>query len=478
MKRISLAQKMIGAFFLMGIIVILGGILGPWGITRTGKELKAVRQDLVPVHHHLGILREGQQAARRFAYALVIPENFSDAQEKARLLEGLGRVLTDMDSSRKELEALSLKAGGEASLRMDSFWEKWKSALQKFIQLCKEGKREEALAWLLGQEKEVFEAFGNQLEGSASVLIQRLGGPAAAGKTDVVKGVRRWVLSGTLIGMGLAVFLGVLFSRSVARPIRRILMGLTDSCERFESTARQIAVASDRLASGTSAQAAAVEEASSVTAELSQVIQSNTEEVEKLQVISGESTVVGQEAFEYFRQAKKATKEIKQSSEETSKIVKTIGEIAFQTNLLALSASVEAAQSSEAGIGFSVVAQEVRNLAKRSTEAAKTTTALIEETLRVITKGDDLVRASLGSFIAYGQASAPINGFSVKAAEVAQKQAQGIEQINVSLGEIAHAAQKNAASAQDAAAAARQISTQAAELKKVLHELRAIMGEA
>ena len=226
------------------------------------------------------------------------------------------------------------------------------------------------------------------------------------------------------------------------------------------------------MTAGTANQATAVADASAVTEELATLVQANSEAVQKLKASSDQSATVGFQTFELFRKAKQATKEIKRSIEETSKIVKTIGEISFKSTLLALSASVEAARTSEAGIGFAVVAQEVRNLAKRSTEAAKNTSVLIEETGRHIARGDDFVRKSLGNFIAYGEDSTPITNFSQTASEVAQKQADAIDQINAALGEINLKAQNNAVIAQESAAVAQEINAQAQNMEMIVAELK------
>lgn len=111
------------------------------------------------------------------------------------------------------------------------------------------------------------------------------------------------------------------------------------------------------------------------------------------------------------------------------------------------------------------------------TEASKKTSALIEETGRLINRGDDLVRASLGSFIAYGDASKPIIGFSGTASEVAKKQAQGIEQINIAMGEISRTSQINAASAQESASVAQEITAQANSMTNILKELKKVVGD-
>lgn len=475
MPKISLTQKMMAGFICAGMLIVLGGILGPLGISKVGEELVEFTSTLFSATYHLGVLKEGQRSVQKLEYAFLAQENSAKENEKERIYGELKETWEKTDKAWKEMESLARSFSIELWEKSRSSWENWRALHQEFIRQWKEGKRNEALALFNGKERELFIENERNLNTLTQGLAQWREQAVQTGREETGR-MKAFIVGGTILGIFLTLFWGGFFSRSVTRPIRRIIQGLTETCAQFESTARQIATASQQLAAGTSAQAAAVEEASSVSAELSSSIQKNTEEVEKLQVISGDSTVVGQEAFEFFRQAKKATKEIKLASEETAKIVKTIGEIAFQTNLLALSASVEAAQSNEAGIGFSVVAQEVRNLAKRSTEAAKDTSALIDETLRVITKGDNLVRASLGSFISYGEASAPINSFSAKAAEVAQKQAQGIAQINIALGEISHSAQNNAAGAQEAASAAQEISAQSAHLSRVLDELKMLVG--
>jgi methyl-accepting chemotaxis protein len=273
----------------------------------------------------------------------------------------------------------------------------------------------------------------------------------------------------------IALVFGVFFSRSLTRPIHRAINNLSGTYSRFMDTADQIAATSHQLSDGTSKQAAAVGEASSITEALAAIVQRNSEDVQKLKNSSEESATVGFKTFELFRQAKKATKEIKLSIEETAKIVKTISEIAFQSSLLALSASIEAARTGEAGIGFSVVAEEVRNLANRSTEAAKNTSALIEETVKLIARGDDLVRSSMRDFIAYGEGSTPITGFTQTAFEVAQKQAQGIEQITTALAEISLTAQNNASIAEESTAVAEEINAQAHNMAIIVEELKRIV---
>ncbi|OGP49766.1 MAG: hypothetical protein A2Y79_05645 [Deltaproteobacteria bacterium RBG_13_43_22] len=109
--------------------------------------------------------------------------------------------------------------------------------------------------------------------------------------------------------------------------------------------------------------------------------------------------------------------------------------------------------------------------------AAKNTSALIEETVKLITKGDDLVRASLENFIAYGESSIPITGVSGTVFVAAQKQAKGIEQIKIAIGEISRTAQANAASAQESASAAQEISAQAQNMARIVEELKRVVGD-
>ena len=285
-------------------------------------------------------------------------------------------------------------------------------------------------------------------------------------------------LVGTVVGILIALSFGIFFARSITRPINRVIANLTETSEQFAKAAGQIAQSSNHLAEGTSTQAAAAEETSTVTEELKSSNGKYTQVIETLKDMLGGTFTVGMDAFNSLKQAKKAMKEIKKSSEETSQIVKAIEQIAFQTSMLALNASVEAARAGDAGAGFTVVSGEIRGLGTRSTDAAKNSIALIGKTIEVVSSGNDYVGVSMKKFIDYGNASNNIVTFTTEASEVAKKQLQGVDRINLSIVQISKLAQENAASAEESSSAAEEITAQAVSVRAVVQELAAVVGYA
>ena len=242
------------------------------------------------------------------------------------------------------------------------------------------------------------------------------------------------------------------------------------SSEQVSAAATQITAGSQNLAQGASEQASSLEEISSSLQELASMARqtsANSQEVRSLAEEARSSTGRGSQSM---RQMSDAMEKIKSSSAATAKIVKTIDEIAFQTNLLALNAAVEAARAGEAGKGFAVVAEEVRNLAMRSAEAAKSTAAMIEESVENVEQGVSFNAEVLKNL---DEIASQVNKVGEVIAEVAaasEQQTQGVDQISTAVEELNGVTQQNAANSEESAATAEELSSQAAVLSGMVGE--------
>ena len=281
-------------------------------------------------------------------------------------------------------------------------------------------------------------------------------------------------LVSTIAGLLLAWFI----TRGVTRPINTVIAGLAQGSEQVAAAAGQVSTASQSLASGSAQQAASLEETSSSMEEMASMTRKNAENASQADSLAAEAAGVVERANQAMAELTVSMDEINQAGAETARIIKTIDEIAFQTNLLALNAAVEAARAGEAGAGFAVVADEVRNLAMRAAEAAKNTASLIEETITKTKAGTQLVAKTNQAFAEVATRAGKTNELVGEIAAASREQSQGIDQVNLAMGEMDRVTQQNAANAEESAAAAEELSAQASTMQGFVGDLINIVGQS
>lgn len=279
-----------------------------------------------------------------------------------------------------------------------------------------------------------------------------------------------------IVVVTVGIFLAFIMGKGITRALMRASNRLEDASGQIDLASAQVASVSQQLAGRSSEQAASTEEISASLEEMASMTRQNADNALQANVIVTKSNEAVHQANSFMESLTTSMREISSASEQTSKIIKTIDEIAFQTNLLALNAAVEAARAGEAGAGFAVVADEVRNLSMRAAEAAKNTADLLEETNRKVNGGMELVTRAGGAFSEVTTSTTQVAELVREIAAASQEQAQGIEQISKAVAEMDKVVQSNAATAEESASTSAEMRTQAEQIKIIYNDLALLIG--
>jgi methyl-accepting chemotaxis protein len=347
--------------------------------------------------------------------------------------------------------------------------------IDRLMPASRAGKKQEAKEIFDGAFKE---AYGKYSE-AVSVLEdynKSAGDKEGEEIMHAVSSAEEGILIGLIAALATGAAIGFFLSRSISSALNRVIASLTQGSEQVSSASSQVSQSSQQMAEGASEQASSLEETSASLEEISSMTKQNSDNAGQANLMASVTRQAVEKSRSAMGRMSEAIGQIKGSSDQTAKIVKTIDEIAFQTNLLALNAAVEAARAGDAGKGFAVVAEEVRNLAQRSAEAAKTTSSLIEQSQK---NSDNGVAVSQEVAEILTQIVDSVGKLSQLIGEVSsanQEQSKGIEQIGTAVAAMDKLTQSNAASAEESASASEELSAQANELNDMVNVLVGIVS--
>ncbi|MCB2180638.1 MAG: hypothetical protein KQH63_01260 [Desulfobulbaceae bacterium] len=350
---------------------------------------------------------------------------------------------------------------------------KWQEAMDIWPQVMV---KEDGIVAKLSANQElngVLEKNGNDIqELCRSIVTLSERSIAQTTKASRILGIS--IFSGGII---LLLFIGMITIQSAHKSLHTVISGVTTSSAEVMAASNHVATSSYHLASSATQQAAALEDAVLSLKEMSSHTEHNADSANQANEVVRQNHESVNEASEKISHLTLSMEEIYRASEETSRIIKTIDEIAFQTNILALNAAVEAARAGEAGAGFAVVADEVRNLAMRSAEAARTTSALIENTASKVHKGSDMVSEFKVTFENVADGNTSVHMIIEEIAKATSGQAEGIKGLTSTMDEMQKVIHENAAAAEQSASAAEELNAQAEEMQLYSDQLVVLVGD-
>jgi len=480
----TIRKRLAVAFSVMTALMLAVGGLGYYSSVIGSGALTEVGLNRLPSVQSLLIISEAQTAVDAGENALLAKNLSPEARQSQykRFDDAWARY----QAALKIYDPLP-QSPEEAALwkQFVPAWDAWWKDHQRFVESARDYEKRpteglyQEISMMALETNAVSFAKAEALLNKVVTINETLGADASKSAVAAASTLKFVTVVVVVIATLLAVGLGLMITNSLNRALSVRVDELRQGSEQVTAAAGQVSAAAQGLSQGATEQAASLEETSASMEEMAAMTRRNAEsagEAARLSTLVHEKVAASNRDLGDMVEAMVG---IKESSGKVSKIIKTIDEIAFQTNILALNAAVEAARAGEAGMGFAVVADEVRNLAQRAASAAKDTAVLIEASSRSAQVGNDRVLKVRDAIAGLTEDVAKVKNIADEVSSASRQQSQGIDQVTQAISQMEQVTQTTAATAEESAAASEELNAQAETSMQVVRDIEALVhGEA